>query len=78
MVSTAPSPEEVVIQGQMLRAFQDHARQLGKSAQQVLFMRLHGMSFREIALAMDKTETWARVTYFRAKSKILSEMEEWR
>ena len=42
---------------------------------QVFLMRLEGMSFRDIGLALGKTENWARVTYFRIKSKILQEME---
>lgn len=77
MVSTAPSPEEAMIGRELLRSFRCHARKLPERNRQVLLMRLNGMSFREIGLALGKTETWARVTYFRTKSQIVSEMEEW-
>jgi len=33
------------------------------------------MPFREIGSALGKTETWARVTYFRVKEHIIKEME---
>ena len=42
---------------------------------QVFIMRLEGMPFRDIGLALGKSENWARVTYFRVKGKILQEME---
>ncbi len=34
------------------------------------------LSFSEIGAVLDKTENWARVTYYRAKQKLLAEMEE--
>ena len=34
------------------------------------------LSFAEIAVVLDKTESWARVTYYRAKQKLLAEMED--
>ncbi len=77
IIDPSPSPEDSLIRNEMLNAFRTHARSLNEPACQVLFMRLNGLSFREIGLALGKTENWARVTYFRAKSKILSEMEEW-
>jgi len=52
------------------------AGKLPAEQRRVLFMRLQGMSFRQIGRALGKSENWARVTYFRAKSKIQSEMEE--
>ena len=52
------------------------AQKLPPEQRRILFLRLQGMSFRSIAQALGKSENWARVTYFRAKSKILSEMEE--
>ena len=39
-------------------------------------LRLSGLPFREIGDAAGKTESWARVTFFRAKAMILSELEE--
>ena len=49
---------------------------LKEESRQVFFMRLEELSFAEIGNALGKSETWARVTYFRAKNKILEELEE--
>ena len=43
---------------------------------QVFFMRMEGLSFRQIGEALDKTENWARVTFYRAKVKIQERMED--
>ncbi|MBQ7999691.1 MAG: RNA polymerase sigma factor [Ruminococcus sp.] len=35
-----------------------------------------GLSFKEISLAFHKSESWARVTFYRAKQKIMERLEE--
>lgn len=72
----SPSPETLYMQKEQARLVIEAAQKLPPEPRRVLFMRLQGMSFRGIGLALGKTENWARVTYFRAKSKILAEMEE--
>lgn len=67
-----------MIQSEMMRTFWVHARKLNIKARQVLCMRLQGIGFRDIALALSISESSARVIYFRAKARILSEMEEWK
>ena len=52
------------------------AQQLEQPYGQVFFMRMEGLSFRQIGESMDKTENWARVTFYRAKVKIQEEMED--
>ena len=43
---------------------------------EVMYLRvMSDLSYREIGEIMGKSENWARVTYFRTKSKILQEME---
>ena len=43
---------------------------------EVFSMRVFGeLSFAEIAALFEKSESWARVTYFRAKRKILDLFE---
>lgn len=43
---------------------------------QVFELRIFGeMSFREISVICGKTESWARVTYHRAKLKIMERMD---
>lgn len=73
---TIPSPETLYMQKEQAHSVIEAAQNLPSEQRRVLFMRLQGMSFRSIGLALEKSENWARVTYFRAKSKILSEMEE--
>ncbi|WP_165867476.1 hypothetical protein [Paenibacillus pinisoli] len=36
------------------------------------------LTFREIAGLFGKTESWAKMTYYRAKERIITEMEEHR
>ena len=73
---TAPSPETLYIQKEQAQLVIAAARKLPVEQRQVLFLRLQGMSFRNIGQALGKSENWARVTFFRVKSKILSELEE--
>ena len=70
-----PSAEAVVMEQELLTALWHILQKLSYEVRQVFLMRLEGMTFREIGLALGKTENWARVTYFRVKSKLLEEME---
>ena len=72
---TAPSAEAVVLEEETLEEFWRLLQAFSYEHRQVFLMRLEGMHFREIGLALGKTENWARVTYFRVKSKILQETE---
>lgn len=72
---TVPSAETVVLEKETLAEVWRILQGVAYEARQVFLMRLEGMPFREIGLALGKTENWARVTYFRIKSKILQEME---
>lgn len=43
---------------------------------EVFTLRVLGeLSFREIAEVFDKSESWAKVTFYRAKSKLIKDME---
>lgn len=60
----------------------DQAQQIARLAyaldepqKSVFFMRLRGMSFREIGDALGRKENWARVTFFRVKNDILKSLE---
>ncbi len=71
----APSAEAVHMQKETLEAVWAILQGCGDIQRQVFIMRLEGMRFHQIALALGEKETWARVTYFRVKEKILREME---
>ncbi len=45
---------------------------LGEPMREVMYLRLTGeFSFREIGEIFSKDETWARVTFYRGKQKIM-------
>ncbi len=54
---------------QMIQALEEPKRR-------VVIMRQQGVSFRDIGDALGKSENWARVTFYRAKEKILAGLEE--
>ncbi len=71
----AASPEEQYIEKDLAQRLLRTAKLLEPPYRQVFFLRLEGLSFREIGTVMEKTENWARVTCFRAKVKLLEETE---
>lgn len=70
-----PSAEAEYLKKETILQIQELLKTQTPDNGQLFRMRLQGLSFREIGLALGKTENWARVTYFRVKSKILQEME---
>ena len=53
------------------------ARSLSEPYREVFLLRaLGGMTFREVGVALGHTENWAKVTYYRAKSKLIEKMED--
>lgn len=75
-VCAVPSPEALYLQKEQAAEIIRAAKALSPEQRQVLFLRLEGLPFRDIAAALGKTETWARVTYYRVKGRIIAEMEE--
>lgn len=50
---------------------------MGEPHKEVFTLRVFGeLSFRQIGELFEKTESWARVTFHRAKVKIIDELEE--
>lgn len=71
LISGEPAPEEaLVIQTQALDVLQQIHSLPEKEKEVVLLRALGSLSFREIGQVMEKSENWARVTFFRAKQKI--------
>jgi len=47
------------------------AHQLSEDKREILYLRLLGdLSFKEIGSIFERTENWARVTFYRAKLEI--------
>lgn len=68
---TASAEEEVSEKVQRAELFRRiHA--LPESMREVVYLRLAGeLSFGEIGTILGKTENWARVTFYRAKQKLM-------
>jgi len=67
--------DAILIKDEKLRLFKN-IQELNVDMREVVYLRLSGdLSFKEIGQVMNKTENWARVTYYRAKEK-LKEVDE--
>lgn len=74
--TSIPSAETAYLQNETVQQILDKVKDLPPEQGQLFRMRLQGMSFREIGDALNRSENWARVTYYRIKHKIRTEMEE--
>lgn len=63
--------EEQVILNEEKDKMYKRINQLDKKTRDVMYLRITGeLSFKEIGDIMDKTENWARVTFYRGKNKV--------
>ena len=54
-----------------------YIRLLPKDMQEVVYLRLTGdLSFGEIGEIMDRSEVWARTNYYRAKERLMKEVNK--
>ena len=77
MIRNTVSAEQEVLQqiGQVELLKKLHA--FPEPGREVLYLRMFGnLSFREIGEVMGKTENWARVTFFRARTNLRKELEK--
>lgn len=59
------------------RALREKAETLPEPYREVFLLRAEGgLKFRQIADVYGKTESWAKVTFYRAKDKLIKEMED--
>lgn len=64
-------PEEALALKERLGALDHQIKNLSKDQQEVVLLRANaGLSFREIGDLLGQTENWARVTFYRAKTKL--------
>lgn len=63
--------EDIVIKQNDREELYKLLKKLDKQTQNVIYLRITGnLSFKEIAEILNKTETWARVTFYRGKKKL--------
>lgn len=70
--ASAESPEDNFIRKSDNLALMRALHQIKEPMREVLYLRLMGeLSFREIGQIMGQSENWARVTFFRGKTKLI-------
>ena len=75
VIAEESTMEEKYIDKDMADAIRRLSKELDETKQQLFTMRLNGMSFKDIADVLGKTENWARVTFFRVRNEILDRLE---
>ncbi len=69
------SPEEQVVKKDEYKRIRSAVYRLGEPYRDVFIMHVFGeLKLKEIAALKGKTESWARVTYYRAKAMIMEEL----
>jgi len=72
------SPEDEVISNEAVTNIWKEINNLDDTYREVLICHINnGMNFREIGIIMNKSENWARVTYYRAKKKLEERMKSY-
>ena len=71
MDSPAPSAEDGLLEQEDRLALLKQIHALPELQREVVYLRAFGnLSFREIGDVLGKTETWARVTFYRGKEQL--------
>lgn len=75
-ISTS-STETIVISNENKKNIYKIIQSLENPYKEVMYLRLTGdLSFREIGEILGKSENWARVTFYRGKSKVIRRLED--
>lgn len=70
MISIDTTEEQVISRQEKILLYQK-MQKLDKETREVIYLRITGeLSFKEIATILNKTENWARVTFYRGKNKL--------
>ncbi len=76
LIPSSENLQESVIESDTKIALYQKIRHLDEKTREVIYLRLTGeLSFCEIGEIMMRNETWARVTIYRGKQKLISEEE---
>ena len=72
LTDPTPTPESELLRREQLRQLRRAVRNLQDPYREVFILHTFGgLKLKEIAAAHQKTESWARVTYFRARKAIM-------
>ena len=71
LLEVQASPEEKAISKDNKLKLYSNIQKLDLKTREVIYLRITGdLSFKEIGIILNKTENWARVTYYRGKQKL--------
>ena len=74
---TAPPVQLALEESETVQEIHTILHAMKEPYKEVFMLRVFGeLSFRQIGALFGKTENWACVTFYRAKQKIMTEMEE--
>lgn len=74
-ISDEETPEEIFLQKELSQKALTCLHELEEPYKEVFMLSvLGGFSLKQISLAFGKSESWARVTFYRAKQKISEKM----
>ena len=74
---SVPSAEETVSRQLSAERILKMIHKAEEPGREILYMRILGdLSFRQIGEIFGQSENWARINYFRAKQRIVREMEK--
>ena len=70
--------EDIIVSKDEKEELKNRINDLDEISKQVVFFRISGeLSFKEIGDLLNKSENWARVTYYRAKSKLMKGVDSY-
>lgn len=72
------TPEELLVQKELSRQAADCLQALAEPYKTVFMLAVFdGLSLKDISAVFGKSESWARVTFYRAKQKLLEGMKKY-
>lgn len=77
IISNEENPEETFVQKELSQKALLCLHKLDEPYKEVFMLSVFGgFSFKDISLTFGKSESWARVTFYRAKQKLAERMRE--
>ena len=77
MIVDGENVEQMVLEKDSKIELYQKIQRLDEKTREVIYLRLTGeLSFREIGEILQKNETWARVTFYRGKQKMMEVNDE--
>lgn len=68
--STDTTEEKVILNDEKISLFRK-LQKLDEKTREVIYLRITGeLTFKEIGIILNKTENWARVTFYRGKNQL--------